>query len=86
MEKELLNLTPKRFLCPYCGEWHAYKKCELGYYDSSSNEAFFTCDKAWTRACTLFNDAQYRIYFYGGYLYYAMAWMCKRDENGKFTK
>ncbi len=25
MHKKLLNLIPKRFLCPYCGKWHEWK-------------------------------------------------------------
>lgn len=44
MEKELLNLTPKRFLCPFCGEWHEWKLVhELSYYDSTSYSAELEC-------------------------------------------
>ena len=44
MERKLLELTPKRFLCPYCGEWHDWgERFELGYYDSISYVARFAC-------------------------------------------
>ena len=33
MERKLLNLIPKRYLCPYCGEWHEWSKSHsLGDY------------------------------------------------------
>ena len=38
MKKEFLNLIPKRFLCPYCGEWHEWEEPhELGYYIFDTN-------------------------------------------------
>lgn len=83
MEKELLNLTPKRFLCPYCGKWHEWNgRHELGYYDSSSYKASFECSNA-PSGC---NKGNYRIYFYEGYLYYSTELMCRRANqamNGK---
>lgn len=83
MEKEFLNLTPKHFLCPYCGEWHEWTEPhELGYYDSSNCEAAFECSNA-PSGC---NKGDYRIYFYEGYLYYSTERMCGRANqamNGK---
>lgn len=83
MEKELLTLTPKRFLCPYCGEWHEWTEPhELGYYDSSNYKAAFECSNA-PSGC---NKGDYRIYFYEGYLYYSTERMCRRANqamNGK---
>ena len=83
MEKELLNLTPKRFLCPYCGKWHEWNgRHELGYYDSSSYKASFECSNA-PSGC---NKGDYRIYFYRDYLYYTTERMCRRanqEMNGK---
>lgn len=39
MDRALLDLVPKRYLCPYCGEWHEWPfRCELAYYD-------FECDQ-----------------------------------------
>ena len=78
MEKEFLNLTPKHFLCPYCGEWHEWTEPhELGYYDSSNCEAAFECSNA-PSGC---NKGDYRIYFYAGYLYYSTERMCGRANQ-----
>lgn len=45
MERKLLELTPKRYLCPYCGEWHTWELShELGYYDSGSDQAKLGCE------------------------------------------
>lgn len=78
MEKELLNLTPKRFLCPYCGEWHGWNgRHELGYYDFSSYKASFECSNAPSRC----NKGDYRICFYGDYLYYSTEQMCRRANQ-----
>ena len=78
MEKEFLNLAPKHFLCPYCGEWHEWTEPhELGYYDSSNCEAAFECSNA-PSGC---NKGDYRIYFYEGYLYYSTERMCGRANQ-----
>lgn len=79
MKKELLNLTPKRFLCPYCGEWHDWNSShELGYYDSCSYQTDFDCPNIPSngkRGC-------YRIYFSGDYLNYSTKMICGRaDQN-----
>ena len=85
MEKELLNLTPKRFLCPYCGEWHEWDKThELGYYDSSSYKAQFECSNA-PSGC---NAGDYRVFFQDGYCYYTTERQCRRarlDLEGKIA-
>ena len=85
MEKEFLNLTPKHFLCPYCGEWHEWTEPhELGYYDSSNCEAAFECSNV-PSGC---NEGDYRIYFYEGYLYYSTERMCRRADqtmNGRIS-
>lgn len=78
MEKELLNLTPKRFLCPYCGEWHEWNsRHELGDYDSSNYKACFECSNA-PFGC---NKGDYRIYFYEGYLYYTTERICQKANQ-----
>lgn len=75
MEKELLNLTPKRFLCPYCGEWHPWRQShELGYYDSSRYQAAHVCADAPYGT----NEGNYKIYFENGYCYYSTEAMCNR--------
>lgn len=82
MEKEFLNLTPKRFLCPYCGKWHKWTKTrELGYYDSSTRQAVFKCANVPSGG----NQGDYRINFSDDFLYYSTEPMCLRanmDING----
>ena len=78
MERKLLELTPKRFLCPYCGEWHEWsERYELGYYDSPSYVAKFTCSNT-PIGC---NDGNYRIYFYNDYCYFSTDSICGRAQQ-----
>ena len=78
MERKLLELTPKRFLCPYCGEWHDWgERFELGYYDSPSYVAKFTCSNT-PIGC---NDGNYRIYFYNDYCYFSTESRCRRAHQ-----
>lgn len=73
MEKELLNLKPKRVLCPYCGEWHEWDKIhELGYYDSCKCKARFWCPDV-PSDC---NEGDYRVFFKDGYCYYSTEQQC----------
>ena len=75
MERKLLELTPKRFLCPYCGEWHDWgTRYELAYYDSPGYEAKFTCAII-PYDC---NTGDYRIYFYNDYCYFSTDSICAR--------
>ena len=75
MDQKLLSLTPRRFLCPYCGKWHEWnKEHELGYYDSERYQAQFIC----SNAPSICNKGNYRIYFYDGYCYYSTDYMCRR--------
>lgn len=75
MEKGLLGLTPKRFLCPYCGEWHDWNSYhKLGDYDFQTN---FYCPNIPSnsyRGC-------YRIYFYGDSLNYSTQKICERAKQ-----
>lgn len=83
MEKELLNLTPKRFLCPYCGKWHEWNQLdELGFFDSASCKAEFECSNV-PYGC---DRGNYKIYFSNDYCYYSTEAICTRanlDINGK---
>ena len=73
MEKELLTLTPKRFLCPICGEWHEWKHPHhLGYYDPNSPAAF-TNSSVYPSECASDN---YTIFVNGEYLHYTTGKMC----------
>ena len=78
MERKLLELTPKRFLCPYCGEWHDWgNRCELGYYDSINYPAKFACPDI-PYGC---NENNYRIYFYNDYCYFSTDSICGRAKQ-----
>ena len=75
MEKGLLGLTPKRFLCPYCGEWHDWNSYhKLGDYDFQTN---FYCPNIPSnsyRGC-------YIIYFYDDSLNYSTQKICERAKQ-----
>ena len=78
MQQELLQLIPKRFLCPYCGKWHEWgEKNELSYYDSECYQAMFECTEM-PNGC---NHGQYRIYFYDGYCFYQTEALCGKSEQ-----
>ena len=78
MELKLLDLTPKRYLCPYCGEWHEWSKLlELGYYDSSRCTAEFSCDECPGHSSL----GNYSIYFLDDYLYYSTDGICNKAKQ-----
>lgn len=74
VEKGLLGLTPKRFLCPYCGEWHDWNSYhKLGDYVQTN----FYCPNIPSnsyRGC-------YIIYFYGDSLNYSTQKICERAKQ-----
>lgn len=75
MDPKFLSFTPKRFRCPYCGEWHNWnEEHELGYYDTEICEAQLQCSNV-PYGC---NKGDYRIYFWNGYCYYSTDSMCGR--------
>ncbi|MCI9177121.1 MAG: hypothetical protein HFJ28_00670 [Clostridia bacterium] len=55
MDTRILNLTPLRYLCPYCGEWHEWTGKHLGNYDSKYNCIELPC----LREKKLAEDAKY---------------------------
>lgn len=72
MHQKLLDLIPKRYLCPFCGEWHDWDGLELGYYDSQSYKAELRCDKH--------NIRKMHIYFSDGYCCYKTIPKCSRGN------
>ena len=67
MNKKLLGLTPKRYLCPYCGEWHDWELSHiLGYYDSPARKAKLKCEKQ-LYGC---RPREMQVYFSSRYCYY----------------
>lgn len=77
MKKELLKLTPTRYLCPFCGKWYKWKEglC-LGDYDDEDCEANWACSEDYYTT--------YSFYFSNDYLYYYVEpIMDTREIEGK---
>lgn len=47
VEKELLNLTPRRYLCPYCGKWHEWKEKTKNLRKAGCFACEFIADGGW---------------------------------------
>jgi hypothetical protein len=74
VEKELLNLTPKKYLCPICGEWHEWKHpYPLGFYNPNFPAAFANSSVC-PRECA---EDKYTIFVNGEYLHYTTGEMCE---------
>lgn len=70
-------MTPKRYLCPFCGEWHDWGLSnELGYYDSPSYKAELGCERQLSDC----NHREMHIYFSGGYCCYRTIPTCRRGN------
>ena len=75
MNQKLLSLTPKRFLCPYCGKWHEWDtEHSLKYHDSAGFSAEFEC----SNAPVYCRKGNYEIYFHNDYCYISTINMCSR--------
>lgn len=73
MNRNLLRLKPKRFLCPYCNGWHSYEQShELEYYDSESYKTNFTCSGCKGH----FSLGSYKVSFSSEKLYYSIDKVC----------
>ena len=69
MKKELLELTPTRYLCPFCGKWHEWEDVvELRHYRYPKDRQMY---------CNSIN-ASWWIYFSDDYLHYEH---CVLDDN-----
>jgi len=87
----LLGLTPKRFLCPYCGKWHEWewnqsyewsKSLNLGYYNSNQRIVWLKCPNA----SNDYYPGNYGIFFKDRYCYYIIKNQCVKaslDFEGK---
>lgn len=77
MNSKLLNLTPSRLLCPYCGKWHKWNpEHELGYYNSNKYQAKFICPNI-----PYAKLGFYRFYFSNGYCYYFIGKICDKANQ-----
>lgn len=72
MKEDLLKLVPKRYFCPYCGEWHSYNSANtLGFATKKLG-----CEKqreGYDERCTTF-------YFEKGRCYYKTIATCRRAD------
>lgn len=75
MNEELLRLTPKRFLCPYCGEWHPWDEHSLEFHDASCYSA-----KLEYKHYEM-NTLPISFYFSDGYFYYFVPSVCICMDN-----
>ena len=55
MDSRILELTPKKYLCPFCGEWHEWEGRRLEDYDSEENHICLKCQKE----LVLFDNVDY---------------------------
>ncbi len=74
MNEALLGLVPKRYLCPYCGEWHNNPYAFSSLENCISEDPF-------KRGCDVSEKAkddagEYRFYFEDGYFHYSTIRLC----------
>lgn len=80
MEQQLLDLVPKGYLCPYCGEWHNWNNdYSLGYYDSEEYETNLECYNVPGGG----SKGDYRIYFSDGYCHYYIDALCTKLRKSR---
>lgn len=81
MNEKFLGLTSKRYLCPYCGQWHDWPKDDypfyLGYYDIKWRD---NVKLACTQAPIFTLRGYYRFYIMNGFLYYEVQDLCRRSS------
>lgn len=81
--KHFWDFIPRRYLCPYCGEWHKWKLShELSYYSDVLYIADLECEKQGIRN----SNYPMEIYFSKGNCYGRIKPICSRCNltfNGK---
>lgn len=70
MNSKLLQLRPKRYLCPFCGEWHDWPFRSLNFYTEDTHPANLECPYH-------SREVLYVVYFpYGEYFEYEIPPHC----------
>lgn len=80
MNPKLLKLVPKRYYCPFCGNWHEWdrKKGELAQYDSNLNVMWCYCKKIPKYAqCNIKTG----FFFMNGQIFYFTKTICNMVEG-----
>lgn len=80
MNPKLLKLVPKRYYCPFCGNWHEWdrKKGELAQYDSNFNLMWCYCKKIPKNAqCNIKTG----FFFTNSKIFYFTETMCNRVKG-----
>ncbi len=69
--ESFLKLTPKRYLCPYCGKWHewGHSNYEMDYYNSKNYPIELKCP--------IIYQGKTSFYFKDGYCYIKTAPICR---------
>ena len=71
MEKAFLDVTPKRYLCPYCGKWHKWNGDCIKLYSSwYYSETLYCQEKSYA--------GKYSIHVSDDYLHYSTDAICRR--------
>ncbi len=82
--KNFLDFIPRRYLCPYCGEWHKWKfSHELGCYDG-----FLIADLECEKQSMRYSNGPMEIHFSKGNCYGMVNSICLRGNllfNGKLS-
>ncbi len=71
MKKQFLQLSPKYYICPYCGQLHTWKHNSLSRTKIYSKEVY--CENL-----TRWDDNEYSIQCTDDYLYYSIVKPCKK--------
>ena len=78
MHEELLNLRPKRVLCPYCGQWHEW--------ESNRSLIDFSFNQPYNMICNTeekeyqFNSDYCEFYFANSCIFYEGSQLCGRSS------
>lgn len=85
VRKELLKLCPKRYLCPFCGEWHEWREREslefFDYYYTANYCCHHYLDHYMNHLKeSLYHHDNYELYFEDDYCYYTIELWCSVSD------
>lgn len=81
MHKELLNLRPTHFLCPYCGKWHKWQsKYPLICYNCYSITTNFHCETFESISPSI-KHGNVQLHFKENCCYYRLENVCEKAHQ-----